>query len=353
MTTRQPADNHPTPATDTPITGAQQMARELMNSLPDLKSQLLANADTLRQDVAKQVKQHMAAELHGVQQSLQGVSSALMNMPGTQRMQIAGLLEQLQERLSLPETVDMVRQAGLDQPLDFITLTQMGFTSEQELLSAGLPADSLPLLRAACQLHTQTPVHCSDDYNCMPHAIMLGFVYEALVNSCLHPLFVRTNIRRGNGLSSFDVVDWRKCEAFAACDAFCSPDMKRLTPADWAVWLNLMACCRMLRNRQHSNQDDTGFISRAESDALFALMFLPGQMHKLNLLSLSCFGPCPPAWSKRFEPRIPAEWSDPPCTDPCECLKAHIRRQTMAFTPSLLQLLLRCGDLLPDAHSAI
>ncbi|MBQ7849624.1 MAG: hypothetical protein IJ343_07890 [Clostridia bacterium] len=324
-----------------------QLSRGLLDSLPDLTSQLLRSAGQLRADLQKQVVSHVSGQLGAVRQSLQGLSGQLMDMPGVQQTQVSSLLTRLQENLSLPELLDTVRQAGLDQPLDALSLMKMGFSSESELLQAGLPEDTLSLLRSTCALYAQRPAQCDESYNCMPHAIMLGYLYEALASSCLHPLFVRARIRRGNGLSAYDVVDWHRCEAFAACGDFRNPDMRRLTPADWAVWLNLMACCRMLRNRQHSDKGMPGFIDHAETDAFFSLMFFPGQSSKLAMLQLPCNGPCPPAWSKRFEPKIPADWADPPAADPYDCLQAHVLRHTAAFNLSLLRFMLSCGDLLP------
>lgn len=330
----------------------QQAVQGLLGSIPSLTAQMLESAGQLREGMQKQITGHMAGRLSTVQQSLQALSGKLAGLPGVQQSQVDSLLRRLQENLPLPEIVDAARQAGLDQPLDTVSLMKMGFSSEEEMLSAGLPADTLSLLRSAFVIHSLQPAHVGTDDNCMPYAIMLGYLYEALASSCFHQLFVRAKVKRGNGLSSYDVVDWKKCEAFADCQAFCSAELNALTPGDWAVWLNLMACCRLLRNRQHSDKGHFGFISRAESDAFFEMMFFPGQSGKLTMLQLPCNGACPPEWSKRFEPKIPAEWTDAPAADPCACLQEHVRRSAAAFRPSLLRLMISCARLLPGEEKA-
>ena len=330
----------------------QQTMQGLLDSLPGLTSRMLESAAQLREGLQKQVTDHVTGRLGTVRQSLQGLSGRLMSVPGVQQAKLDALLSRLQENLSLPEALDAARRAGLDQPLDALALMKMGFSSEAELLEAGLPADTLSLLRAAVAMKELRPVQCGEGYNCMPHAIMLGYLYEALASSCLHRLFVRAKVKRGNGLASYDVVDWAKCEAFAACQAFRSAEMNALTAGDWAVWLNLMACCRLLRNRQHSDKGSFGFIDCAESDAFYDLMFIPGQASKLTMLQLPCNGPCPPEWSKHFEAKIPAEWADAPDAEPCACLREHVRRSTSAFRPSLLHIMLGCASMIPEEAKA-
>lgn len=335
------------------LTGAaQQMTRELLGGISGMKGQLLAQTQLLRAGVTQQAARAAGEALNQSKQALAEAAGQLMRAPALQQMQLSERLARLQEQLSLPELLAEAGRAGLNVPLDYLTLLNMGFNTEEELLRAGLPEELLPLLRSAAALYRQCPADCGADFNCMPYAFMLGYLYEALVSRCFHQLFTRAGLKKTAGLSPYDAVTWDKCCLLADFSAFRDPAMKRLAPADWAAWLNLFTCFRLLRNRQHSDQGIPGFISRDELDAAFGAMFFPGQGRKVTLLLLPCFGTDTPVWSRQFRPAVPPQWPGSIPADPHGTLLHHIRQSVAAFTPSLLRLMLSCGDLLPEGGAS-
>lgn len=260
---------------------------------------------------------------------------------------LEGLLNRLQSDLTLPsapEVAGEVERSGLNQPLDSLTLARLGVVSEDELLRKGLDPELLPILRSVVTLYGMAPAVGGED-NCIPYAIMLGYLYEALIRGSFHKLYQHLRLPKTNLLSAYDTVEWERCVKMADCGRFRDGALRSLRPEDWAAWLNLFQCCRILRNRLHSNKGEPGYISRGELDALYCLMLCDGAEHKEKLLALPCFGPHAPAGCKQFTPVIPAQWPGADPADPHGSLLRHISANGSRFHQGMISFLLGCGDL--------
>lgn len=347
---RKPVPAAAQPAASPYSGAARQLAQGVLGSLPDLTRQMRASARSFRDGVQQQVKHEMDEAIGSVQRQLNTAAAQLQELPGAQQTHLTDVLTRLNERishLSPDQAAQEVANAGFNQPLDALTLMKMGFSGEQELLDLGLTVDLLPLLRAAVALHDQCPASCTGEQNCMPYAFMIGYLYEALVGSRFFQAHKHSGGERQPTLVDYSKVSAERCEKLASFGRFRDPALRRLNARDWAAWLNLFDCTRLMRNRQHSDKGVPGFITREEMEAFFSLMLFPGQMAKLDVLRLPAYGKHPPRWSKRFTPQLPQELFGAPTGDDHAQLQQHISRNISAFTPSLLRMLLSSGDLLP------
>jgi len=340
------------PQPDTvPVTvTTRQMVQELLGRMPDAISQMRDGISSFRDGLQQQVKREMDSAVGSVQRQLNVAAAQLQALPGAQNDHLTNVLASLNERishLSPAQAAQEVNRAGLDQPLDALTLMKMGFSSEQELTDMGLTAELLSLLRAAVALHSQCPAACTDEQNCMPYAFMIGYLYEALVSSRFFQAHKHADGERQPTLVDYSKVSGDRCESLATFGRFRDPALRRLTARDWVAWLNLFDCTRLMRNRQHSDKGVPGFISHEEMEAFFSLMFFPGQTAKLAVLDLPAYGSKPPRWSRKFIPQLPPELFGSVPGDDLAALRQHVSRSISAFTPSLLRLLLSSGDLLP------
>ena len=275
-------------------------------------------------------------------------------LPPEQAAAFGRLLDQLQQRSSLPDLAQAAGQAGLNQPLPPETLAMMGVASEQALLRRGLGDGLLNPVRSIAALYAMAPRDAAPGFNYIPYGILMGYLYEALMASHFHRLYRHLRLGKAGSLAAYDRVEWSSCTAFAACPLYLTAEMLALSPEDWAVWLNLLQCCRQLRNRLHSDDGEPGFLSRAELDAFYALFFARGASPKLDLLALPCFAADAPPFGKPVWPVIPAEWSGAAAQEPRSALQRHIRLRAPSFRLSLLDFLLACADLaLPEEEAPV
>lgn len=341
-----------------------ETARELLGSAPALQQDYAARTEAFRQAVNQSVNGQLAAALQQVtqdlqkpQQQLKALPQALAALPAENAAALNRLLNRLQARAGLPpipELTDEVDQAGLNQPLSSRALTTLGVCSEEALLRRGLGADLLPILRSVTSLYAVAPQSEDPAFNYIPYSMLMGYLYEALMSRHFHRLFRTLKLSRNYSLSSYDRVDWTRCTALAGFGRFYSSDLRAMTPGDWAAWLNLLQCCRFLRNRLHSDDGSPGFTSRGELDALFGLLFTRGTEPKEALLALPCFAPDAPPFGNPVWPVIPAEWPGADPADPHGSLAQHIRLHAPSFRLSLLDFLLACADFAdtPEAPAA-
>ena len=345
------------------ITGAAadllQTAREILGAAPALRQQYAEQAKTFRQAVSQSVGGQLATALQQVaqtpRQQLQSLGQTLAALPAENAAALNRLLGRVQSQTALPPIPVLasdVRQAGLDQPLPTRVLVGLGVSGEDELLRRGLGEDLLPILRSVVALHAMAPGNSNGaDVNCIPYGMVTGYLYEALMCRHFHRLFRTLRLSKSYGLSAYDRVDWTHCTAFAGFRRYRSADLRALTPGDWAAWLNLLQCCRQLRNRIHSDDGTPGFISRKELDAFHALLLSRGSEPKLALLALPCFAPDAPSFGHPVWPVIPPEWPGATPAEPHRSLAEHIQLHFPSFRMSLLDFLLSCADF-DDAPAA-
>lgn len=264
-----PAPAAPPPAAPTPrsmAASARRMAGSLTQSLPGIRQQMHASVQALRRDTQAQVAQTIDGALQDVQQHLSRPlqQSAMSACP-------AGAA------IPLPQLAAQARAAGLDLPIDPVTLMKMGFCSERALMDAGLTPDQLCLLRAALQQRRQCP-DGPGDVNCRPCAAMLGHLLDALLPA-------------------------------GAAGSTCP----RGDNADQAAWLTL---CKALHSLLHPTEPGS-FLSSSALSVAFDAFLLPGASRKRTLVQLPAF-----------------------CDAPYASAALHIARHASAFRPSLLQQLL-------------
>ncbi len=318
---------------------------ELRGSLPDMRSQMMDAVRLMRQGIRQQTTQAIGDLLDGVRQQIGQVTAELRDLPGAGRNDLLSTLERLNERMvTLPEALSLMRQAGLAQPIDTLTLLKMGFSSEQELIDLGMDGDLLDSLRSVVRLRQQCPRDCSSATNCMPYSMMMGYLYEALINRFFLPLFRATDgYKRAHHLGDYTKVNQDHCERLADFPRYRDRSMHSLTARDWAAWLTLCNAVRFLRNRQHSDSG-SGFLGYDEMCALYDALLFPGQTAKTTLLRLPAFSSAPPAWAREFKPDLPPFWGETPDAQRKSTLR-HVSLRTSVFTPSLLQFLIRCSHI--------
>lgn len=327
-----------------------QAHRTTSQALEDAKSQAADLSSAMKTSVTGQMSSltgKVQEDLGHARAELGGLSAKLGSVFTRHQPLLAGLLNRLQSGMTLPaapEVAGEVERSGLNQPLDSLTLARLGVVSEDELLRKGLDPELLPILRSVVTLYGMAPAVGGED-NCIPYAIMLGYLYEALIRGSFHKLYQHLRLPKTNLLSAYDTVEWDRCVKMADCGRFRDGSLRSLRPEDWAAWLNLCQCCRILRNRLHSNKGEPGYISRQELDALYCLMLCDGADNKERLLALPCFGPNAPAGCKQFTPAIPAQWPGADPADPHGTLRRHISANGSRFHQGMISFLLGCGDM--------
>lgn len=324
----------------TPVDSPVQMARGMMKGLTGLRQQMRATTQAFSSGVKAQVTQAVAPQLaHAMQQ--------MTDLPGVQQQQFSQALDRisrLADSMTPPELAAEARTAGLDTPIDSLLLLKMGFSREQELLDGGLTPELLTLLRSALHLRQQCPDCCADDANCITYAFMVGYLYEALINRCFVPLFKVTGGNpNAHFLSDYTKVNEAHMQRLAEYAGKRDRTMRSLTADDWTAWMTLCNMIRSLRNRQHSDRA-VGFVSHGEMAAAHEVFFFKGHSAKTALTRLPAFSAERPAWSKEFNPGLPAAWGAT-TNDQRNAVARHIVSRVSAFSPSLLQFLLRCGTV--------
>lgn len=347
----------PEPQSPTP-TGMAGDARKMLQSMtlsaPDLREQMRSVVSNFRTTLQDQVKQNVSNAVSGVQQELGSAMQLLQETPGAQLDAFESALERVQrlsDTLPPPQLAAEARAAGLDVPIDTLTLMKMGFSSEQALLDAGLTPDLLSLLRSTVQLRSQFADQSAGDVNCVPYAFMVGYMYEALISRFFAPLFRATGgSSKAHHLSDFTRVNADHMRRMSDYARTRESSMRTYTADDWAVWMTLFNMLRSLRNRQHSDKG-TGYMDAAEMIAGYEAFLFPGSTAKRTLVHLPAFSDAPPAWSKEFQPALPDSWGATPKAQR-DAVALHLSRHASAFQPSFLQFLLRCGKVAREGDSA-
>ncbi|MBQ2953435.1 MAG: hypothetical protein IJE07_07740 [Clostridia bacterium] len=325
----------------------RQAAGSMAANTPDLRGQMRSVVQRFRTSLQDQVQQSVSNAVSGVQQGIAQTMQQLQDLPGAQQKTLEGALERVQRlaaTLPPPQMAAEARAAGLDQPLDSLTLMKMGFSSEQALLDAGLSQDLLCLLRSTVQLRRQCPEIPAEGENCITYAFMVGYLYEALVSKYFVPFFRLTGGNpKAHYLSDYTRVDARHMQRMCNYARTRESSMRTWSPEDWTVWMTLCNMLRSLRNRQHSDTA-TGFISHGEMAAAYDVFLLPNATAKRTLMRLQAFSDAPPAWAREFQPTLPKAWGSTH-GEQRKAVADHVLRHATAFQPSVLQFLLRCGKI--------
>ena len=237
-------------------------------------------------------------------------------------------------------------QVGLSINLTDQDLQFMGYTSEEEMIQAGLPDDLLESLRYAVALyHLAGRMELSDDADCLPFGFMMGCFYEQLMTRLFQKLYGADPERSTpSRLKNYDYRDNERIERYVRHVNF--SDGSKLTAADWIAWLNVFYAMRQLRNRVHA---EAGRLGRMDLDFMFRALFGNSAGGRANLIAQDYFR-TDETGRKTESIFIPNQYRDPRIWQRAlgaqkwsVIISDYIRRNPSPFEQSLMQFVIACS----------